>query len=283
MTSVIKRIFVTLLLPPLLFCLILFLPHYAYLTLALLALLVVLIGSHEMYALIRKATGISPQIPFWLPSFLIVAQWGELYFFPGSPVTDLMFISLIITSMIIEIFRGASDMFAGGIRRLGSTLLLIVYPGYLTTFIIRLTAFPDMNITFHLILFFLLVFTNDIFAYVFGMLLGKNNRGIFKVSPNKSMAGFIGGILSTMVIGIAFVLLFPAYTHLSVIQTAVIALLVSLAATIGDLIESVFKRAAGVKDSGRFIPGRGGMLDSLDSLLTSAPLFLLLVTMTLQA
>lgn len=283
MTSVVKRIIVTLSLPPLLFGIILFLPYYSYLAIALLGTLVVLLGSHEMSFLIEKATGERPKLPFWLPSILIAAQWVELHFFPGYPFTDLALITLIVTAMISEIINDASDMFSEGIHRFGSSVLLIIYPGYLTTFIIRLTAFPDTNITFHLILFFLLVFANDIFAYVFGMLFGKNNRGIFKVSPNKSLAGLIGGILSSIAAGVACVLIFDSYTHLSALQTAVIALLVSLASTVGDLIESVFKRAAGVKDSGTVIPGRGGMLDSLDSLLTSAPLFLLLVTMTLQA
>ena len=131
-----------------------------------------------------------------------------------------------------------------------------------------------------LLLFFLLVFGNDVFAFLFGMSLGKTNKGIIKVSPNKSVAGFLGGTLSTIALSVSFCLFYPGVKDLvSIPQALLLGLLTSASANIGDLIESAFKRAAKVKDSGNIIPGRGGLLDSIDSMLASAPVYWLLLVL----
>jgi phosphatidate cytidylyltransferase len=110
------------------------------------------------------------------------------------------------------------------------------------------------------------------------MWLGKGNRNLLAVSPNKSIAGFIGGTASCMLIGVAFVLAIPAMSAMFTWWEAmVIALVISVVSNIGDLVESTFKRGAKVKDSGTIIFGRGGILDSIDSLLASAPFFVVLV------
>ena len=104
---------------------------------------------------------------------------------------------------------------------------------------------------------FLLVFGNDTFAYVFGMWLGKNNRNIFNVSPNKSLSGFIGGFLSTLLISLMWVkFVIPMRDILSWQNSLIIAFVIAVASNIGDLAESVFKRSARVKDSGTIILGR---------------------------
>jgi phosphatidate cytidylyltransferase len=131
-----------------------------------------------------------------------------------------------------------------------------------------------------LILFFLLVFGNDIFAFIFGMSLGRKNKGIMKVSPNKSLAGFIGGTFSAMVLAVLYCLFVPGIKEdIPILMAVVLGLATSLAANIGDLIESAFKRSAKVKDSGSLIPGRGGLLDSIDSMLASAPIYWLFLTL----
>ncbi|NBK24208.1 MAG: phosphatidate cytidylyltransferase, partial [Spirochaetia bacterium] len=148
----------------------------------------------------------------------------------------------------------------------------------LLTFIMRLTALDHASA--FLLLFFLLVFGNDVFAFLFGMSLGKNNKGIIKVSPNKSVAGFVGGTLSTVALSVAFCLFYPGVREMVTLsQALLLGFLTSVSANIGDLIESAYKRAAKVKDSGHLIPGRGGLLDSIDSLLASAPVYWLLLTL----
>lgn len=111
--------------------------------------------------------------------------------------------------------------------------------------------------------------------------MGRSNKGIIKVSPNKSLAGFIGGgTLSAVVLAVLYCLFVPGIKEdISIWMAVVLGLATSSAANIGDLIESAFKRSAEVKDSGSLIPGRGGLLDSIDSMLASAPIFWLLLTL----
>ena len=104
-------------------------------------------------------------------------------------------------------------------------------------------------------------------------IFGKGTRGYIAASPNKSIVGFIGGILSSITAAILFKVLFPNIITTSYGNLAIIGFFTSLAAIVGDLIESVFKRSCNIKDSGNIIPGRGGVLDSIDSILIAAPIF----------
>jgi phosphatidate cytidylyltransferase len=115
----------------------------------------------------------------------------------------------------------------------------------------------------------LLTESNDVAQYVWGKLLGRH-RIIPKVSPNKTWEGFIGGFLTTA--GLA-VLLAPWLTPLSLAHAFGAGLLIAWAGFIGDVVISALKRDLGVKDSGALIPGHGGILDRIDSLTYTAPLF----------
>ncbi len=110
---------------------------------------------------------------------------------------------------------------------------------------------------------------NDVAQYIWGKLLGKT-RIIPKVSPNKTQAGLIGGILTTTALA---VLLAPLLTPLSLPLSVAAGLLISVAGFIGDVTISALKRDLGVKDSGTLLPGHGGVLDRVDSLTYTAPLF----------
>jgi len=126
----------------------------------------------------------------------------------------------------------------------------------------------------------LLIFGNDIFAFIFGMSFGRANKGFVKVSPNKSIAGFVGGTATTILLSVLFCFFVPGIKEqVSLIQAIILGLATSTAANIGDLIESAFKRSAHMKDSGNLIPGRGGLLDSIDSMLASAPVFWILLSL----
>jgi phosphatidate cytidylyltransferase len=112
-----------------------------------------------------------------------------------------------------------------------------------------------------------LIWANDTFAYIGGSLIGKNKM-IERVSPGKTWEGTIIGVLCC--IGVGFILnLAGLYENMMIWPC--IALLVAVFGTIGDLIESLLKRQAGVKDSGRLMPGHGGALDRFDSLIIAAP------------
>lgn len=120
-----------------------------------------------------------------------------------------------------------------------------------------------------LITILVLIWTNDTFAYLIGKNFGRNK--LFpSVSPKKTIEGFVGGMLFTMICG---VLLSKFYIESSILYIwIIIATIVSIFSTLGDLIQSKFKRVAGVKDSGKIMPGHGGILDRLDSIIFVIPI-----------
>lgn len=121
---------------------------------------------------------------------------------------------------------------------------------------------------------FILVWTNDTFAYIVGKSIGKHKL-LERISPKKTIEGFMGGIVFATAAGYLiskfYIKASPASSEKSIIIWVTIALLVGIIGTVGDLIESKFKRIAGVKDSGRIMPGHGGILDRLDSVIFVAP------------
>ena len=109
---------------------------------------------------------------------------------------------------------------------------------------------------------FVLTWVFDTFAYLIGINFGKR-KIMPKISPKKSWEGFIGGLIFTLIAG------FFMLGHKDWIENIIISILIPISATTGDFIESYYKRQAGVKDSSNLIPGHGGMLDRMDSLLIS--------------
>jgi len=124
------------------------------------------------------------------------------------------------------------------------------------------------DVTGNLILFFFIfLWTNDTMAYVTGRVFGKHKLWP-RISPGKTIEGFVGGVIWASLIG----LIFHSYINMGSAEAVGLAALVGLGGTIGDLMESSFKRRAGVKDSGNFMPGHGGMLDRFDGVMIAAPL-----------
>lgn len=121
-------------------------------------------------------------------------------------------------------------------------------------------------------------FLTDTGAYFAGVFLGKH-RGITKVSPNKSLEGYIGGILSGGIFLVIYGLILAKFTELtvSIPLMALYGLLGSFVTELGDLSFSLIKRQFGVKDYGHLLPGHGGMLDRFDSMTFAAPMLLFLV------
>jgi phosphatidate cytidylyltransferase len=162
------------------------------------------------------------------------------------------------------------------ISRLAAGLSVMIYPGFFLVWIVKMALFPHSQAV--LVVFLLTVIANDSTAWAVGMLFGRRNRGIVQVSPYKSTAGFIGGCVASILICAGAVYwapeAFKPARFLSPLAAGILlGILSSIAVILGDLAESALKRSADIKDSGVLIPGRGGVLDSVDSIALTAPVF----------
>lgn len=157
--------------------------------------------------------------------------------------------------------------------RKGKTKVLAFLYVLIPFFIIQLFGMMDHdypNSPFDpslILLMFVLTWTFDTFAYLFGVRFGKT-KIMPSVSPKKSWEGFVGGFIFTIISAYLTVSYFPS---IELNYAIVISLFLPFTATLGDFIESHYKRQAGVKDSGNFIPGHGGMLDRMDAFMITIP------------
>jgi phosphatidate cytidylyltransferase len=134
---------------------------------------------------------------------------------------------------------------------------------------------PEAQNQSSFILLYLLAVTKftDAGAYVVGRVLGKHKM-IPRISPGKTWEGFVGGLVASVSMSVLLPKLMPGgLKGFTLVDSLVLGILLSLASVVGDLAESLVKRDAHVKDSGHIIPGIGGVLDLIDSLLFTAPVF----------
>ena len=140
-------------------------------------------------------------------------------------------------------------------------------------FIIAIGGNTDQYKPKNVLLFFVLIWTNNSFAYLIGKKVGKNPL-FSRISPNKTWEGFFGGLAFSLLV-IYFFRQF--HSEFSIGFYMIITFIVSVLSTTGDLIQSRFKRYANVKDSGSLIPGHGGFFDRMDSAIFVAPWFYLII------
>ncbi|HZV34437.1 MAG TPA: CDP-archaeol synthase [Verrucomicrobiae bacterium] len=183
---------------------------------------------------------------------------------------ETSFLILFVLGLCVRQFVSKSN--TAGILAISTTLFGLMYVPWLLNFIQKINFFPNVNGHFYLLYFLLITKFSDMGAYSVGSLIGKHKM-IPRISPGKTWEGFAGAI----VVSTAASLLFVYFAHdempaMNWKHAIVLGVVLSIAAVIGDLIESLFKREAGVKDSGHLFPGIGGILDLLDSLLFNAPL-----------
>lgn len=251
---------------------ILFLPYQHHLAFSLVILAAALIGSMEMHRmLVHDRPEMRLPLPSWAGAVLPVAAYIEYSIAGNNSIILYTLIALMSLSFMIETITGHHDSYQGSRERMAFTLVQIFYPNLFAIFFVRMCFLE--NAWMWMLSFFLTVFSSDTFAYFFGRAFGKNNKGIVKVSPNKSVAGFIAGALVPAIIFTLLAFFFDNY-GLSPLEGFAIGLLTAFAAICGDLIESAFKRSANLKDSGGVIPGRGGVMDSIDSLIMAAPIYI---------
>ncbi|MCR4940698.1 MAG: phosphatidate cytidylyltransferase [Treponemataceae bacterium] len=238
---------------------------------------VAIISTLELHKIVKTRNHIQP-LPFvlLLTTLIPFITYITVLFDLSTHWISLTFVASFLLVMAKEIFGYDKETasFEKSIQRISSSFFIIFYCGYLISFVSRMTSWEEASV---LISFFLLlVFGSDSIAWLFGMLLGKNNKNIFKASPNKSIAGYIGGVAGPLLIGLVGWKTVPYLSGQSLLPILIISFVTALTSIIGDLVESVIKRSSNFKDSGHVIPGRGGLLDSIDSILFSAPSFFLL-------
>ncbi len=171
-------------------------------------------------------------------------------------------LALMIVACLVFRLRGPVR---GYVADAAASVFTIGYVPLLLSTLTLLLAQPDGNL--RVILYFLLVACSDTGAYAFGSLFGKHKMAPH-ISPGKSWEGLAGGLLLAMGAGAA---LAPVILGATWWAGAIIGALLALAGATGDLIESMIKRDVGLKDMGTIIPGHGGAMDRLDSLLVAAP------------
>ncbi len=187
---------------------------------------------------------------------------------------------LLVTTLLISI-KCIVFLFDDRIKKISSLSKYLYLLGYIILPFIFITKISfgvnDYNPKI-IIGLFIIIWTNDTFAYIVGKSIGKHKL-FEKISPKKTIEGFIGGLLFAIFAGylISTYVIKPSaqFSNKSILIWVIIAAIVGVIGTVGDLIESKFKRIAGVKDSGKIMPGHGGVLDRLDSVIFVAPFIFL--------
>lgn len=192
----------------------------------------------------------------------------------GSParVNDFETSFLIIFVLGLCVRQLYSKTNTAGMVAIATTLFGLMYVPWLLNFIQKINFFPHVEGKIFLIYFVIVTKFSDTGAYAVGSLIGRHKM-IPRVSPGKTWEGFGGAIFLSTAASLVFTHYFGARMFgMNWLHAAILGVVLSITAVIGDLIESLFKREAGVKDSGKFFPGIGGLLDLLDSLLFNAPI-----------
>ena len=277
---------------------IVFLPQYNHLAMNMVVVLFSSVGAVE-FALMLKTKG----FPVYTAEAAILGALAPLSatfivaFGTNIQIAQALFVAGASWVLISEIFlnrqgrkqhtadplplNGPAETpvdFSRVLSRLSAAFSVMIYPGLFLSWIITMSALEHSTIV--IISFAFTVMANDSLAWVTGMLFGKNNKGIFSVSPNKSIAGYAGGMAGSIGVCIAMAHVFTGAfvpDQIARLPSAILLGLFSgITVILGDLAESAIKRSCGFKDSGDLFPGRGGVLDSTDSIALTAPLFYVL-------
>lgn len=228
--------------------------------------LIILLGLSEFFRLMA-AKGYRPSRLLGYLCAIAVS----LHVFRGGPALTLLVTAILLLIMIREIFRPQVEE---ALSNIAVTVFGIMYVGWLGSHFVMLRELPanlglDPALGARLVFFAaLVIWACDTVAYVVGILVGGRKLAP-KISPAKTWSGAFGGLLGGALAGwICAQTFLPIITPLA---GALLGLLSALLGQLGDLVESLLKRDAGLKDSARLLPGHGGVLDRVDSLLFSVP------------
>jgi phosphatidate cytidylyltransferase len=184
----------------------------------------------------------------------------EAHHFDLNLLTPLLLTSAMLLSLIWLLWRRQKEQ---AFSDWAWTIAGILYVGWLLSYLVALRGLDDGRNWVFFALF--TTFASDTAAFFTGRALGRHRLAPY-ISPGKTREGAVGGILGAVIVSLLFILPTPLSLHLHWGQVILLGFLVSIFAQLGDLVESLFKRNMGVKDSGKLIPGHGGFLDRMDSL-----------------
>ncbi len=202
---------------------------------------------------------------YYIYTAYLALWWAYIYLIQDNNlITLLMFLTITVDiALLFFLFSGKERKFT----ELQKFIIAVLYIGGGCIFLTMIPYKNDDFAQFLIMGIFILIWVNDTFAYLVGRTLGRTK--LFpSVSPKKTIEGSIGGLIFALVA--AYIMSFYE-TKLTIVQWMVLATVIVVAGSIGDLLESKFKRVAGVKDSGAILPGHGGIWDRLDSLVFAAP------------
>jgi phosphatidate cytidylyltransferase len=256
---------------PLFFVLIFLLPQYKHLGLNLVALAATSLGALELEALLAARGTPRLRVLAVLSALVPAAAYLEILGLARPWWSQAALAALVCAGLLGVVPVRGQEGLNPLLQKAAASVLLVIYPAVFVSYVVRMSGLPEPSLV--LLLFFALNFGNDIMAYLAGTFLGARTRLGLLISPNKSAAGFAAGLATSVAVALLYRWVFPRAIPLPWVGTAALGLGVGVLSIGGDLVESALKRSAGVKDSGGIIPGRGGLLDSMDSLLLSAPLY----------
>jgi len=284
MNKIIQRLLIFFISMPLILGIVLLLPHYHHLVLNLIVVIFSALGAAEFSILLTQKnlsiTKLEAAFLGALPPLTMILIININFSFSELLLSAV--IAAVVSWLLVSQIFSQGDVLDKFLNRLAAGLAVLLYPGMLMAWLVRMSRWEE-NASVIILTFLAAVFANDGMAWLAGKLFGKGNQGVVPVSPKKSIAGFIGGTAASIIVGVGSSLLFPAiftprydlFPGIVPVAGALLGLLTGIAATFGDLGESAIKRSSGLKDSGHIIPGRGGVLDSIDSIALAAPVFYL--------
>ncbi len=236
-----------------------------------------LMGQWEFYlAQEEKGHKVFKQSGLFCGALVFLTSWYFLIFNPAQArfvhmAEELVLVFAVLGAFIRLVVR--QEQHRAPITTAALTLLGLLYVPFLFNFVALLAFLPGDPNQNRFLLIYLLAVTkfSDVGAYVIGSLIGRHKM-IPRISPGKTWEGFAGALLTSLAISIAMTHAMGGRTPaLSFTSSIILGLLLPLISVVGDLAESVVKRDASIKDSGHTIPGIGGALDLIDSILFTAP------------
>ncbi len=224
----------------------------------------------EFYALCRKA-GYSPNRILGVAIAVLIVAWSICSVMAQSHTIGESYV-IIAAIVILAVMVFVSELWRKDERPMASVSTTLAGVIYTAAPVAAMTFFGGMDIEWNgelILAYMLIVWANDVFAYLFGITLGRHKM-CPSISPKKSWEGFVGGIVMACVVSVLNGMFWLKGMPIGFM--AVLGIVVALSGVAGDLVESQFKRSVGVKDSGAIMPGHGGVLDRFDALFLSAPM-----------
>ncbi len=208
-------------------------------------------------------------------AFIALLMLGA-WFAPSMAVLALAIVWWVLAAMLVVLYPKLDTLWGASITRSLIGIVVLV-PGFVS--LVELKQSLDAN--FLILLLFFLIWGADVGAYFSGKAFGKAKL-MPRVSPGKSWAGFYGGMITALIIASAMALWLgkPDLTSEGGVIFLLACLLVAVVSVFGDLTISMFKRHRGIKDSSNLLPGHGGFLDRIDSLLAAGPVFAVYILLT---